>query len=287
MYKDFIVKALFSFASSNLEHGILKGMSLASPFPGMDPFLEEPSEWHGVHTRLIVVISDLINERLPSQFSARIEGNVAIMEQEVPIARMRPDLYLTHNSPLRGEQVAMPTIATPEIIDELDEITVEEQWLEIVDRRSRAVVTTIEILSPFNKMGQGYEAFLQRRKLGMGSSANWLEIDLLRGGKRPFSLYASPMPDYYALMKRAKGIDLYLWRMPLRQSLLTIGVPLTDGYADVALDLQAAVDVVYENGRYALDLDYNQPTPLPQLSQADEMWVREQIAVWRGEGAVG
>lgn len=257
-------------------------MTLASPFPGMDPFLEEPSEWHGVHTRLIVVISDLINERLPSQFSARIEGNVAIMEQDVVLARMRPDLYLTHNSPLRGEQVAMATIATPEIIGELDE-AVEEQWLEIVDRRSQAVVTTIEILSPFNKTGQEYEAFLQKRKLGMQSSANWLEIDLLRGGKRPFSLYASPMPDYYALMKRAKGIDLYLWRMPLRQPLLTIGVPLTDGYDDVALDLQAAVDVVYENGRYALDLDYSQPTPPPQLSQADEVWVREQIAAWSRE----
>lgn len=245
----------------------------------MDPFLEEPSEWHGVHTRLIVVISDLINERLPSQFSARIEGNVSIKAQDEPLARMRPDIFLTRNSPWRGEQVTMATIAAPEIIAELDE-AVEEQWLEIVDRRSRAVVTTIEILSPFNKVGQGYEAFLQKRKLGMGSSANWLEIDLLRGGKRPFSLYASPMPDYYALMKRTKGSDHYLWRMPLRQRLLTIGVPLTDGFADVALDLQAAVERVYENGRYALDLDYSQPTPPPQLSQADEAWVREQIAAW-------
>jgi hypothetical protein len=29
-----------------------------SPFPGMDPFLEDSAEWQSVHTRLITAVGD-------------------------------------------------------------------------------------------------------------------------------------------------------------------------------------------------------------------------------------
>ena len=38
---------------------------MPSPFPGMDPYLEDPVQWGGVHLRLIVCISTELNLHLP------------------------------------------------------------------------------------------------------------------------------------------------------------------------------------------------------------------------------
>ena len=76
-----------------------------SSFPGMDPYLEEPTRWPGVHTRLIALIADTLAPQLAPAFT------VAIVE------------------PLEAEEV-------------------RERYLEIRDTRTRAVITTIEVVSP-------------------------------------------------------------------------------------------------------------------------------------------
>ncbi len=43
---------------------------LDSPFPGMDPFLEEPTRWRSVHTRLINAISDQLAGMVAPRFYA-------------------------------------------------------------------------------------------------------------------------------------------------------------------------------------------------------------------------
>src|SRR5687767_13816237 len=42
-----------------------------SPFPGMDPWLEE--HWGDVHHSLVVSASDLLNQRLPQGLVARLQ----------------------------------------------------------------------------------------------------------------------------------------------------------------------------------------------------------------------
>ena len=37
---------------------------MPSPFPGMDPYLENPDLWSEVHSRLIVAISDALDDQL-------------------------------------------------------------------------------------------------------------------------------------------------------------------------------------------------------------------------------
>lgn len=44
-----------------------------SPFPGMDPYLENPDLWPDFHDRLAGVISAKLNEDLPSQFYSRLQ----------------------------------------------------------------------------------------------------------------------------------------------------------------------------------------------------------------------
>ena len=261
--------------------------AINSPFPGMDPFLEHAAEWRGVHTRLIVAISDLIADMLPVQFVVKIEGSVQLIDWDGDVdSRMFPDVFISRKSAIRESQLTTVAIAAPTtIVTAPNYPKVTYRWLEIKDRESREVITTIEILSPFNKTGKGYEEFKAKRKKVIQSQANWLEIDLLRSGKRPFELVGGTS-DYYAMMRRANSQEFLIWSMPLRSRLLTIGVPLADGYDDVPLNLQLAVNEVYLRGRFGRDLNYSRPVPPPKLSAENEAWVQARITQWREKHTV-
>jgi Protein of unknown function (DUF4058) len=47
-----------------------------SPFPGMDPFLEDPFFWHQVHSRLIVALSNELGAKLRPKYYAAIETRI-------------------------------------------------------------------------------------------------------------------------------------------------------------------------------------------------------------------
>lgn len=42
---------------------LLLGVTMPSPFPGMNPYLENPELWSEVHSRLIVAIADDLSDR--------------------------------------------------------------------------------------------------------------------------------------------------------------------------------------------------------------------------------
>jgi hypothetical protein len=41
---------------------------MPSPFPGMDPYLEQPTFWSAFHSRLIVAIADALAPQLGTGF---------------------------------------------------------------------------------------------------------------------------------------------------------------------------------------------------------------------------
>jgi len=45
---------------------------MRSPFPGMDPYLEDPGRWHGFHNSLIAAIQLDLAPRLRPRYVARI-----------------------------------------------------------------------------------------------------------------------------------------------------------------------------------------------------------------------
>jgi hypothetical protein len=61
-----------------------------------------------------------------------------------------------------------------------------------------------------------------------------------------------------------------VYRLPLRERLPAIAIPLRESDADVPLDLQQLVDLCYHNGGYD-DLDYA-VDPDPGLSADDAGW---------------
>jgi hypothetical protein len=263
--------------------------AMPSPFPGMDPYLEEPSGWPGVHHRLITIMSDLLTEQLAPHFYVSIEERVYISDLEEPGERRQiaPDIYLVERpgtgSPLQpGATVVTP----PTLIEPLYELEVRDRYLEIHDRRTREVVTIVELLSPRNKAAgsEGRRQFITKRDTIFSTQTHWVEIDLLRAGERPDEVAGKS--DYYALLHRSdSGGRLAVWFVDLRDRLPRITIPLRQPHDDAVLDLHAALDTVYTRARYAAEIDYTQPVPPPTLRPADALWVAESVRAWLAEQA--
>ncbi len=256
-------------------------MSRQSPLPGMDPFLEEASVWSGVHHRLISSISDQLAAAVSPNFFVSIEQRVYIVVLDKP-ARNRviiPDVYLVTGPKGESQAAVQEVITPPTLIEPLYDLEIRDRYINIQDSQNRAVVTTIELLSPFNKTpgAQGYDAFQDKRKIVMASQVHWLEIDLLRAGERPPEV--ANQSDYYALLKRGDVTSPYeTWFFNLRDTMPTLAVPLLSPFEDVPLNLQNVFNTMYTRAYYADSIDYTQNIPLPPLQPADAIWVKAQVS---------
>src|SRR5437667_3065576 len=61
-----------------------RGVSMPSPFPGMDPYLESPAIWPDVHHGLISGIQAALNPNLRPHYVARVEMRVYISDDDDP-----------------------------------------------------------------------------------------------------------------------------------------------------------------------------------------------------------
>ncbi len=63
------------------------------PFPGMDPYLEQPSLWPDVHHRLITSICDQIQSQIVPRYVAVITPYVAFESLDIaPVRLAIPDV---------------------------------------------------------------------------------------------------------------------------------------------------------------------------------------------------
>lgn len=260
---------------------------MSSPFPGMDPFLEEPSVWSSVHVRLINAISDYLSPRLLPHFFVDIQQHVyLITPDDTPNEPISSDLYVA--SIETGGKPSVATIMPPTLVEPFYEMEMREAYLEIRDKRNRAVVTVIELLSPFNKsaMPQSRQAFAEKRKKVIQTDVNWIEIDLLRAGTRPPEV--ADKSDYYVLLKRGlQPLPYEVWYFNLRDHLPVIAVPLYPSFDDVPLDLQFVFAEMYERAYYSESIDYTSLVPPPRLTPADSVWVQTQLRQWQSTRTQG
>ena len=57
---------------------------MASPFPGMDPYLEDPEIWSGVHASMLAAISEQLALMLRPRYVVRFEERVYVTGEEDP-----------------------------------------------------------------------------------------------------------------------------------------------------------------------------------------------------------
>ena len=251
---------------------------MQSPFPGMDPYLEDPSFWPDVHHGLISEMQAVLNRQLRPQYHVRVEERVYISDENDPGRKaIIPDLKIVEmgfsDRPTTSFLEASTAVAEPLILTTLIEDEIHEARLEVIDTNQQAVVTVIELLSPTNKINgsRGRASYEQKRREVMTSTSHFVEIDLLREGDHLHTRELLPPAEYFVHVsrkdRRPKG---YVWPIRLPQRLPVIGIPLKDGDPDAKLDLQEVLTTAYERAAYDLQVNYRaEPTPrlAPELAE--------------------
>ena len=256
---------------------------MASPFPGMDPYLEDPATWTGVHAAILGAVFEQLGPAVRPRYAVRFEERVFVTDEDDPGYRpVVPDVRVVQRDPdetfrpSSAAAIAEPIrVALPAIDAE-----VHERSLHVVDVRDRSVVTVIELPSPTNKTphSAGRASFLRKRREVLAGGASWMEIDLLRDGLRTPRPANVPDTEYRVyLARRGLPDEAFVWPIRLQDRLPTVGVPLRGGDADVPLDLQRALSAAIERGSYDLDANYA-ADPVPPLTGPAGEWARAAVS---------
>lgn len=266
---------------------------MAGPFPGMDPWLENSSLWPGVHASLIIYLRDQLQPLLRPHYIAAVDERVFVTK----ICReIIPDVVIRPRSaqPSAGATAILEPPAPSADVDdavvlELIDHEYHEPFIRILDRtRQTEVVTVIEILSPTNKFsGPGRDEYLAKQRQVLSSTANLVEIDLLRAGQVTLGMPDSHIQEigaYDYIVATTRGYDRrsrsFCYPRFVRDRLPRIDVPLRQNDVGIPLDLQALFDRAYDAGDYASSVNYSKPC-YPRLRPDDEAWAQERIKAWR------
>lgn len=252
---------------------------MPSPFPGMNPYLEQVDVWHDFHQGFVAHLRDAVAPQIRPKYLAKIDENVYIHELSAEERHLlgRPDVAVLSNQPgTRGTAVvdrAAP--AYGHLLPQADEL--RESFVEIRDRESRELITVIEVLSPTNKeRGADRDQYVAKRRCILASHAHLVEIDLLRGHER-MPVKDMPSCDYVVMVSRYQERPrVGLWPINLRDRLPEIPIPLKYGDPDATLDLQSVLNNLYDAAGYE-DYIYR-GKPQPPLGSEDATWAKSLFA---------
>jgi hypothetical protein len=258
---------------------------MPSPFPGINPYLESARFWRDVHQSLIYCCRRALNRTLPAEFVARIDERLYVegSERAIPDVAVIPRI-VADSTPSNGG-VAVSSRPQTDVADVPDTVLdypeeITESFITITPaRKPEHIITAIEILSPKNKqMGAGRRSYQQKQYEFFESGVHLLEIDLLRGGAHTVAVSQERLQvrygswDYLICLSRAdRRFEYDVWRLTLRDHLPRVLIPLQEGYSDIALDLQQALDQTYDEGAFDRSLDYRSSPPRP-FSDEDSVW---------------
>lgn len=250
---------------------------MPSPFPGMDPYLENPSTWPDLHSSLISYIREALQPQIRPKYIARIGERVALSSfrrSYIPDVLLIRSAASPYGAALAGGLLVADEPTTIAMLEEERRVP----FLEIIHHPSGEVVTLIEVLSPANKTGEERQKYLRKQDDIRNSQTNLVEIDLLGEGlpttlARLATIHEPAKWRYIVsvLRNRTSGrIEAY--PIPLRQRLPRCGIPLLPEDEDAVLDLPAVFTRCYDVGGYDLLIDYSQPPPVT-LDSADKEWM--------------
>jgi Protein of unknown function (DUF4058) len=255
---------------------------MSSPFPGMDPYIEASGMWEDFHGSLLGLMRADLNAHLPEGYTASIELLVWAGD-----ARSRrtskigePDVHVRKDGWTEERETATATLSAPATIVLPRLARRKRKFLKVVDIRTRQVVTVIEVLNPTNKKSGVERAhYLEKRNEYLANNLGFVEIDLLRGGRRPPLGREHPeVSDFYVMVCRPWEFpQAGFWTFGLRDPLPDIPVPVTQELGDTPLDLGSCVKRAYDQGRYASSLSYDEPLK-PRLQAEDRDWVRSLLS---------
>lgn len=243
---------------------------MPSPFPGMDPYLEGEL-FQEFHERLANQISIELMPQLRPKYVALLAKRdtldlPAIGLFDAPTTRaFYPEVHIVQRGIAEAPAHTLSAVLDEPVAELPSSMGLPQLSVEIRDVAERRLVTAIEILSPANKYGAGYDEYMRRRVELLRTDTHLLEIDLLRAGARIALDGRLPPAHYYVFLSRTqRRPNTQIWPVHLRGRLPRVPVPLLAPDPDAVLNLQAAVDACFALVGYELLLDYTPPPPRPR-----------------------
>jgi hypothetical protein len=249
---------------------------MPSPFPGMNPYIEQDVFWQDFHLEFLPAMRERLVAQVRPKYIVMLDEHIYVQEHAPGPRRLvgRADVSLAVPPRPRAEVIAGVEILDPPVQVQIPVQEVRRvPFLEVRDRLKRELITVVELLSPTNKRGGAdREQYVAKREELLKSAAHFVEIDLLRGG-RPMPVERRPRCDYSVMVSRVEARPWAgFWPIRLRQRLPVIPIPLLSGDPDARIDLQEILHRVYDATGYEDFIYASQPDPL--LSAKDAAWAR-------------
>lgn len=221
---------------------------MPSPFPGMDPFLEDTKLWPVFHHHFVASLFQILLPNLIDRYRARVGQRCYAIEMPL------------FTSVIREEH--------------------SEELIEIRQRSDNRLVTLVDIVSPTNKLKmEGRAAYLERRRDARMQNASIVEIDLVLQGEPMLDYSREGLPDWDYAMTVTRGTqpDRYeIYTSTLQKRLPRFKLPLAADDRDTVVDLQAAFLRCYDQSGLGHQIDY-QTTPACVTEEEDRRWVNELL----------
>ena len=221
---------------------------MPSPFPGMDPYLEDGQFWPIFQHQLVTGLYQVLLPGLVDRYRARVGQRTYFTEQALFTSIVRDDHL--------------------------------EEFIEIRQRTDGKLITLIDVVSPSNRMTEpGRQAYLARRRDARNGGANLVEIDLVLQGDSliDYSREGLPEWDYAVTVTRATQMDRReIYTSTVQKRLPRFRLPLAGDDRDTVVDLQTSIQRAYEHGGFGSKIDY-QKSPLAKLSPENLKWVDELL----------
>lgn len=249
---------------------------MPSPFPGMDPYLEQ--YWYDVHPTLMIYARDQIQSQLPGGLRARVEERVTVDDEDEEQQSYVPDVRISERpgGGSRGGAASTAVATEPLVVQIPSPLTPDRRIIILAGPGEHRLVTAIEVLSASNKdrvtrVGR----FRDKQQDLLRRGVNVVEIDLLRGGYYALSAPEEKFRDRdtcrISVVRGHRPEKAEIYRVSLRDRLPNIKIPLRPHDADALLELQPLIDQAYRAGAYEGDVDYS-VDPFPPLTGEDAAW---------------
>jgi len=225
---------------------------MPSPFPGMDPYLEDEQLWPVFQHQLVASLYQVLLPGLVDRYRARIHQRTFVTEEPL------------FTSVIRQERT--------------------EEIIEVRQRTDGRLVTLVDVASPINKtLSQGRAAYHETRRVARAQNANVVEIDLSLQGKPLLDYSRDGLPewDYAVTVTRCTQPERYeIYTATLPKRLPRFKVPLAPDDRDTVLDLQATFARAFDQGNFAARIDYTRD-PGGRMTDAHRRWVGEWLRQMR------
>jgi hypothetical protein len=257
------------------------------PFPGVNPYLEHPTLWPGVHHWLIIGLAGYLSPQLRPHYRVAVEVRMYETVGDQSLLVGIPDVAVNQlQRQTEPEQIGDPLAAVavapspgPQRVTIPMAETIKQGYLEIREVVTGQVITVVEILSPVNKrQGKGRQQYEEKRNCVLNSETHLVEIDLLREGLPLPYFGRAPESDYRILVSRAElRPQAELYGFNLADQIPKFPMPLKGTEQGPMVDLNELLQQVYDQGSFDLAIDYSQD-PLPPLPPQDTDWLRGILA---------